>query len=73
MRVVHLELRFPGQLEDLDGAPVLYTSCVCFPEVLVLYVRFLDQVPAVGWYLYGVSRIQGETFRSPFSGTLYFF
>ena len=72
MRVVHLELGFPKQLENRGGGPVLYTSCVCLPGVLVLQVRFLDQVPAAGWYLHGASRIQREALRSRFSGPLYF-
>ena len=72
MRVVHHELGFPEQLEELGGGPVLYTSCVCLPGVLVLHVRFLDQVPAAGWHLHGASRIQHESLRSRFSGPLYF-
>ena len=72
MRVVHLELGFPEQLEDLGGGPLLYTSCVCLPVVLVLHVHFLDQVPVAAWYMHGASRIQRETLKSRFSGPLYF-
>ena len=38
MRVLHLELGFPEQLEDLGGDPVLYASCVCLLGVLVLHI-----------------------------------
>ena len=72
MRVVHPELNFPEELEDLGGDPLLYLSCVCLPGVLVLHVRFLDQVPAAGWYLHSASRIHRETLKSRFSGPLYF-
>ena len=74
MRVLHLELGFPEQLEDLGGDPVLYASCVCLLGVLVLHEGFLDQVPAPGCYLhaYGASRILRETLKSRFSGPLYF-
>ena len=72
MRVLHLELGFPEQLEDLGGDPVLYASCVCLLGVLVLHERFLDQVPAPGCYLHGASRILRETLKCQFSGQLYF-
>ena len=44
--IIHLELGFPEQLEDLCGDPVLYASRVCLLGVLVLHEGFLDQVPA---------------------------
>ena len=72
MRVVHPELNFPEELEDLGGDPLLYLSCVCLLGVLVLHEGFLDQVPAAGWYLHGASRIHRETLKSRFSGPLYF-
>ena len=72
MRVLHLELGFPEQLEDLSGDPVLYTLCVCLLGVLVLHEGFLDQVPAPGCYLHGASRILRETLKCRFSGQLYF-
>ena len=37
MRVLHIELGFPEQLEDLGGDPVLYALCVCLLGVLVLH------------------------------------
>ena len=42
--MVHLEFNFPGQLEDLDGVPVLHTPRVCLPGMLELHVRFLSQI-----------------------------
>ena len=72
MRVLHLELGFPEQLEDLGRDPVLYASCVCLLGVLVLHEGFLDQVPAPGCHLHGPSRILCEALKCRFSGPLYF-
>lgn len=33
MRVVHPELNFPEELEDLGGDPLLYLSSVCLPTI----------------------------------------
>ena len=72
MRVLHLELDFPEQMEDLGDDPVLYASCVRLLGVLVLQEGFLDQVPAPGCHLHGASRILRKTLKCQFSEPLHF-